>query len=146
MKIGIVTPVAPGNVVGGAERLWHTLQRRLAERGHDVELVAIPTPESNLAEVLESYETFLHLDVSRFDVVITGKYPAWMIRHPRHLVYLLHPLRGLYDTYPDTLPVDDDPSISAATSTAGSAAELLATIRELSQQSPDRTAFPGRFA
>src|SRR6185437_13333476 len=26
-------------------------------------------------------------------------YPAWMVRHPNHVCYMLHKLRGLYDTY-----------------------------------------------
>ncbi len=146
MKVGIITPVAPGNVTGGAERLWQTLRRRLIERGHDVELVAVPTPEATLAEVLDAYETFLRLDVSRFDVVVTGKYPAWMVRHPRHLVYLLHPLRGLYDTYPDTLATDDGPDDDTALANAGSAADLIDVARSLLERFPERAAFPGPFA
>ncbi len=146
MKVGIVTPVAPGNVIGGAERLWRTLQQRLIERGHDVELVAIPTPEATLAEVLDSYETFLRLDVSRFDVVITGKYPAWMVQHPRHLVYLLHPLRGLYDTYPDNLAADDGPAVDSVMWNTGSAGDLIDIVRGLLERHPERAAFPGPFA
>jgi glycosyltransferase involved in cell wall biosynthesis len=105
MKIGVVTPGSPSGVVGGAERLWSSLAARLRARGHDVEVITIPFAENDLADILEGYRAFGELDVARFDVVITGKYPAWMINHPRHLVYLLHPLRGLYDTYPADLPV-----------------------------------------
>src|SRR5439155_7231797 len=36
---------------------------------------------------------------SHFDRVISLKYPAWMVQHPDHVCYMLHPLRGLYDTY-----------------------------------------------
>src|SRR5258708_9316181 len=32
-------------------------------------------------------------------MVVPGKYPAWMVAHPNHVVYVLHRLRGLYDTY-----------------------------------------------
>lgn len=55
--------------------------------------------ESNLIELLESYRIFSELDLSTYDLVITGKYPAWMLNHPNHKVYMLHKLRGLYDTY-----------------------------------------------
>jgi glycosyltransferase involved in cell wall biosynthesis len=36
--------------------------------------------------------------------VISTKYPAWMVPHGHHVVYLQHKLRGLYDTYPEALP------------------------------------------
>ena len=45
------------------------------------------------------------LDLAGYDLVISSKYPAWMIRHPRHVVYMAHPLRGLYDTYAGPLAV-----------------------------------------
>ena len=101
--IGLIAPAPVPDTVGGAERLWRSLAADLVARGHHAEVVALPTPETTLREVLEGYRTFLHLDVTRFDLVITGKYPAWMVSHPRHVRYLLHPLRGLYDTYPQRL-------------------------------------------
>ena len=60
--------------------------------------------EQRFADLVASYEAFARLDLGHFDVVISGKYPAWMVRHPRHLVYMLHRLRGLYDTYPAGMP------------------------------------------
>ena len=53
-----------------------------------------------------SYQQFARLDLSHFDMVVSGKYPAWMIDHPHHVVWMLHPLRGLYDTYPSGNFVD----------------------------------------
>ena len=49
---------------------------------------------------MDSYQRFAELDVLHFDRVVTTKYPAWMISHPDHHVYMLHKLRGLYDTWP----------------------------------------------
>ncbi|MBL4681029.1 MAG: glycosyltransferase [Pseudomonadales bacterium] len=46
-----------------------------------------------------SYRRFSDLDVTRFDRVISGKYPAWMVDHPDHTLYMVHKLRGVYDTY-----------------------------------------------
>ncbi len=103
MKIAIVAPAPVPAVFGGAERLWRGLHEGLSRRGHQVELLTRRFPETNLQEILDGYEYFANLDVSRFDLVISGKYPAWMITHPRHVIYLLHPLRGLYDTYPPHL-------------------------------------------
>ena len=49
--------------------------------------------------LVESYGSFLALDVSHFDLVVIDEVPGWMVHHPHHVVYMLHPLRGLYDTY-----------------------------------------------
>ena len=99
MKIGVVAPTAVPYVFGGAERLHGGLTAALREQGHDARLIEVGSRESNLQELVETYESFSKLDVSAFDLVITGKYPAWMIEHPNHVVYMLHALRGLYDTY-----------------------------------------------
>lgn len=100
MKVAIVAPSPIPFTPGGAEGLWSGLYRHLLDDSpHDVELIKIPVKESTLPEVMTGYEDFSRLDLSHFDLVVTGKYPAWMIQHPRHVVYLLHPLRGLYDAY-----------------------------------------------
>jgi glycosyltransferase involved in cell wall biosynthesis len=85
---------------GGAEAVWAGLYFELLRASsHDVELIKVPVRETTLPEVMAAYESFTSLDLSHFDMVITGKYPAWMVSHPRHVVYMLHPLRGLYDSY-----------------------------------------------
>ena len=59
----------------------------------------LPVRETTLPELVEGYRAFARLDVSHFDRVITSKYPAWIVAHPYHVVWMFHPLRGLYDTY-----------------------------------------------
>ncbi|MDD2768545.1 MAG: glycosyltransferase family 4 protein [Methylococcus sp.] len=73
---------------------------------HVADIVKLPSPESDFRGLIASYRAFYQLDMSGFDLVVSCKYPAWMVRHPRHVVYLLHKLRGLYDTYSgwDQLP------------------------------------------
>ena len=51
--------------------------------------------------------------------MVTSKYPAWMVAHPRHVVYMQHKLRGLYDTYhfiglPERHPTTPAPVARAA--------------------------------
>ena len=100
MRIAIVAPSPIPFVMGGAERLWLGLQQYLnAVAGHDCELIKVPVREGNLLELIQAYRSFAELDLSHYDRVISTKYPAWAVSHPRHSVYMQHTLRGLYDTY-----------------------------------------------
>lgn len=101
MQIAIVAPCAVPYMVGGAEKLWWGLATYLNEHTtHQAEIIKLPTPERDLLSLVRSYESFAALDLRPFDAVISGKYPAWMVEHPRHICYMLHRLRGLYDWYP----------------------------------------------
>lgn len=105
-RIAVVAPSPVPFRTGGAERLFSGLRDALDAAGHQAELVKLPVREFHLLDLLDAYESFAALDLSHFDVVISGKYPAWMIDHPHHVVWMLHPLRGLYDTYPSAQFVD----------------------------------------
>jgi len=101
MKVAIVAPSPVPFTIGGAEKLWWGLWQHLnAEGRHQVELLKLPSPERDLREVMASYRRFSELDLGHFDTVMTTKYPAWMVAHEDHRLYLQHPLRGLYDTWP----------------------------------------------
>ena len=100
MRIAVVAPSPVPFTPGGAERVWNGLVRAITEgTEHDAELIKLPVREHTLAGLVAGYEAFARLDLSHFDMVVTGKYPAWMVSHPNHAVYVLHRLRGLYDTY-----------------------------------------------
>jgi glycosyltransferase involved in cell wall biosynthesis len=101
MDVAIVAPCPIPYVVGGAENLWRGLQDHLNDHTpHQAEIIKLPSPERNFGEIVDGYRRFAALDLDGFDAVISSKYPAWMVRHRRHVVYLLHRLRGLYDAYP----------------------------------------------
>jgi glycosyltransferase involved in cell wall biosynthesis len=105
MDIAIIAPGPVPLAIGGAENLWWGLVEHLNRNtDHHADLIKLPTRERTFWEIVDSYRAWAALDVSGYDVVISGKYPAWMVDHPRHLCYLLHPLRGLYDTYPAGWP------------------------------------------
>ncbi|WP_172124352.1 MULTISPECIES: glycosyltransferase [unclassified Devosia] len=101
MKIAILTPHPVPLALGGLENLKWGLQsaiERLTE--HSCDVVGLISPEGNLWDLIRSYQEASRLDLSAYDCVISGKYPMWMVDHPNHIVYMLHKLRGLYDTYP----------------------------------------------
>jgi glycosyltransferase involved in cell wall biosynthesis len=110
MKIGIVAPSPVPFCIGGAENLWWGLKNYLNQHTeHQAELIKLPSRELAFWELIENYREFSRLDLSHFDLIISGKYPAWMVHHPKHVCYMLHRLRGLYDTYHFTrLPIECD--------------------------------------
>lgn len=104
MKIALVAPSPVPFMIGGAEILWAGWIAALNEQaGVEADLIKLPTPERNFWEIVDSYQRFAQLDLSHFDRVISTKYPAWMVQHPDHHVFLQHKLRGLYDTWPQGL-------------------------------------------
>lgn len=104
VNIVIVAPCHVPLAIGGAEKLWWGLLEHLNRRTrHHADIVKLPGPERDFWEVVGSYRAFSELDLTYYDAIISGKYPAWMTDHRRHVCYMLHPLRGLYDTYPPGL-------------------------------------------
>lgn len=100
MDIAIVAPSSVPFCIGGAENFGWGLHNYInQETRHRAELIKLPSREHTFWDLVASYRSFSQLDLSHFDLVISSKYPAWMVRHPRHICYMLHRLRGLYDTY-----------------------------------------------
>jgi len=95
---------------GGTENLLEGWVSYINDQTQDqAELVRLDSLEHSFWDLIETYKRFFELDMSRFDLVISTKYPAWMIGHRTHICYLQHCLRGLYDTYhflnlPEHLP------------------------------------------
>ncbi len=136
MKVAVVAPTPVPFTRGGAERAWAGLHAALIEAGHDAEVVKLPVREQTLGDLVAGYRAFAALDLTHFDVVISSKYPAWMISHPHHVLWMFHPLRGLYDTYHlFNLPL-----------TPGPVAPEVAALLSLVEGPPDRTVLDEVFA
>jgi glycosyltransferase involved in cell wall biosynthesis len=100
MDVAIVAPCPVPYVIGGAENLWRGLQDFLNEETeHQAEIIKLPSREHSFWELVDTYRRFSELDLTGFDLVVSTKYPAWMVGHERHVAYVQHRLRGLYDTY-----------------------------------------------
>ena len=158
MKVAIVAPSAVPFFVGGAEKLWWGLLQGLNQgTPHHCELIKLPSPERDFWKLMESYRSFSRLDLDHFDLIISTKYPAWMVRHDNHYCYLQHKLRGLYDTYgltglptqPAQLPRAVRPLIHLMDSSRRQRAELepffdqLFALRSDPSVPSDTLAFPG---
>lgn len=108
MNIAIVGPSPKPYTIGGMEYLLLGIYEHINKSTiHKAELIKLPTDESTFWDLINSYKQFYKLDLSHFDLVITTKYPAWMLKHPNQVCYMAHRLRGLYDMYHLTnLPLD----------------------------------------
>jgi glycosyltransferase involved in cell wall biosynthesis len=104
MKVAIVTVRAASGEEGGAERLFQGLVQAFSNLGHEAEEVSLATDESTFERVLENYLHFYDLDLSAYDLVVSTKAPTWMLRHPRHVCYLVHTIRAFYDRFSSLFP------------------------------------------
>lgn len=100
MKIAVVGPSPVPFTIGGAENfLWGLCEAINKETEHQAELIKLPSRELEFWDLIQSYYDFYKLNLDQFDLVISSKYPSWMVRHRNCICYMLHTLRGLYDTY-----------------------------------------------
>lgn len=100
MKIAIVGPSPVPFTIGGVENLlWGLCDTINQKTPHQAEIIKIPSKEHDFWSLIENYYTFYKLNLDHFDLVISTKYPSWMVRHKNSICYMIHTLRGLYDTY-----------------------------------------------
>lgn len=111
MKIAVVGPSPVPFTIGGCENLlWGLCDTINQKTEHQAELIKLPLKERCFWDLVDSYYTYYQLDLSHFDLIISTKYPSWMVRHPNSICYMVHELRGLYDTYQNkNLPYEVKP-------------------------------------
>jgi glycosyltransferase involved in cell wall biosynthesis/SAM-dependent methyltransferase len=103
MRVAILTTQCPF-VVGGAELHAQSLQRILCEFGHEAEIVAMPFKWYPATTILDHMVAARLLDVSEFtgvkiDLAIALKFPAYLMRHPNKVFWILHQHRQSYDLW-----------------------------------------------
>lgn len=91
-------------VRGGAEYLVEGLRDALRERGHSVDVVALPFQWSPVERIPESALAWRMLDITHvnnepIDQVICTKFPSYLVRHPHKVAWLVHQHRQAYDWY-----------------------------------------------
>ena len=98
MKVVIVNNMAPF-VWGGAEVLASHLEKNLILAGHDAEVLRIPfqwEPAHGIPSQMLMVRAF---ELWNVDHIIALKFPAYLIRHPKKTLWLLHQYRQAYDLF-----------------------------------------------
>ena len=103
MRVAICTVQVPF-VRGGAEAHVEGLHRALLEEGHEAEIVAIPFKWYPPSEVVRQMLIWELLDLTEangktIDLVIALKFPAYLVKHPNKVVWLIHQHRQAYDLW-----------------------------------------------
>ena len=103
LRILIATVRVPF-VNGGAEVLAEGLRRALMEAGHRAEIVTIPFKWYPAERILDHMLACRLLDLSEtcgvpVDRLIGLKFPAYLIPHPRKVIWMIHQHRQAYDLW-----------------------------------------------
>lgn len=104
MKVAVVTTRVSNGAAGGAERFYDALVAAFRTAGHATTELAVPANEPDFDTIKRNYLACYDLDVSGFDLVVSTKAPTWIVRHPRHVCYLVHTIRVFYDMFDATFP------------------------------------------
>lgn len=125
MKVLVVNNMAPF-VWGGAEELAAHLQKNLVIAGHEAEILRIPFQWEPAARIPSQMLMVRAFELWNVDHVIALKFPAYLIRHPKKTLWLLHQYRQAYDLY-DTGQTNLPPGMAGL--------ELRSLIRHADQES-----------
>lgn len=104
MKVAIVTARAASGEAGGAERFYEALVRAFCQAGYDAQEIPVTADESTFDQIERNYLACYDLDLSGYDMVVSTKAPTWLVRHPRHVCYLVHTIRVFYDMFDSAFP------------------------------------------
>src|SRR5579862_1833863 len=147
MRVAVCRPQVPF-VRGGAELVADDLVSELQARGHEAETVAIPFKWYPGTRVLDQAFLWRLLDLTEADgreieLVIATKFPAYCVRHPNKVVWVLHQFRQAYDYDRTELGQFGESPIDRATRRAvaeldgvalGEARRVFATSRNVAER------------
>jgi glycosyltransferase involved in cell wall biosynthesis len=101
MRIAVCAPQVPF-ARGGAEIFAETLVDELRRRDHVADLVTVPFKWYPGTKVLSQAFLWRLVDLEEadgqaIDLVVATKFPAYCVRHPRKVAWVLHQFRQAYD-------------------------------------------------
>jgi glycosyltransferase involved in cell wall biosynthesis len=87
---------------GGAEAHVANLRTAFIEHGHDAEIVAMPFQWNPPAQIVNSMLLWRMLDLTHcngraVDLVVGMKFPAYLVRHPHKVLWVLHQHKQAYE-------------------------------------------------
>ena len=112
MRVAIATVQVP-YLSGGAELLANGLKRACLEAGHEADIIAHPfrfAPPAEIRRSMALWETedFSHLTGYTPDTTICLKFPAYGVKAPNKVLWLLHQHRAVYDLWDANASHDAD--------------------------------------
>ena len=104
MKTVLVCAVQAPFITGGAEILVSELRDNLVRRGFRVDVASVPFKWYPVSEIVRQALAWRLLDLTEsngtpVDLVIPTKFPSYLVRHPRKVVWLFHQHREAYDLF-----------------------------------------------
>jgi glycosyltransferase involved in cell wall biosynthesis len=89
---------------GGAEMHTESVVRALQDAGHEAEIVSVPFKWYPPAELVHQMALWRSLDLSEsngmpIDMVIALRFPAYLVKHERKVVWLIHQHRTAYELW-----------------------------------------------
>lgn len=103
MRIVLATSKVPF-VTGGAENLVEELEAALRRSGHEADTIALPFKWYPAAKILDHMLVARMVDLTEasgqpVDLLIGLKFPAYFVRHPNKVLWLMHQHRSAYDLW-----------------------------------------------
>lgn len=98
MKVLIVNNMAPF-VWGGAEELAANLEKNIILAGHQAEVLRLPFQWEPAERIPSQMLLVRAMELMNVDHVVALKFPAYLIRHPKKTLWLLHQYRQAYDLF-----------------------------------------------
>jgi hypothetical protein len=128
-------------MAGGAEAHVRGLVAALREAGHEAETVSMPFKWYPPSELVHQMGGWRSVDLSEsngepIDLVVALKFPAYLVRHPNKVVWLIHQHRTAYELWdhPELGDIAGDPQGAVVRSLIHSADRLA--LGEASGSSP----------
>ncbi|MGB0370215.1 MAG: glycosyltransferase family 4 protein [Opitutales bacterium] len=105
MRVAVVNTHVPFTM-GGAEAHADNLVKALEDCGHEVELVKIPFNWQSPWSVMDHLLATRMFDLERvngkvIDRVIGLRFPAYHVRHPNKVLWIIHQYRSAFDFWED---------------------------------------------
>lgn len=115
----IVTACQVPFIFGGATHQVNGLVKALQAAGHNVELLRFPfqfSPEAAIHALMKHCEG---LDLSRpngqtVDRVISLQFPGYGVQHPKHVVWVMHQHRAVYELFDPATATPEHVTLRAA--------------------------------